>query len=123
MRNNLPEYMIPANYIILNELPITTSGKIDRVKLGELDTKVYKKDSFSELPQTAIESKICKICSSVLEVENMTLSDNFFDLGGNSILAMKLLLRLKKEFKPNIPLRVIFEANNIKELCELIESK
>lgn len=123
MRNNLPEYMIPANYIILNELPITTSGKIDRVKLGKLDAKVYKKNSFSELPQTAIESKICEICSSVLEVENMTLSDNFFDLGGNSILAMKLLLRLKKEFKPNIPLRVIFEANNIKELCGLIESK
>ncbi|MCA9750015.1 MAG: non-ribosomal peptide synthetase, partial [Romboutsia sp.] len=124
LRSKMPEFMIPNHFIFLNKIPLTINGKIDRAYLASLSLFKEKLDKSGYLaPSNIIQQKICRIFSEVLglkDKENIGILDNFFQLGGDSIAAMKLVGILKKEFKADIAMTDIFLCQTPQKLWEKI---
>ncbi len=122
LRQQLPEYMIPAIFLRLDEFPLTTSGKVDRKALPapELSREALNTDYVA--PRNETEEKLAEIISSLLHVETVGVHDNFFDLGGHSLLATQLISHLREEFAIELPLRKLFESPTIAGIAEAMLS-
>ncbi|WP_194972390.1 non-ribosomal peptide synthetase [Aquiflexum lacus] len=117
LRSILPEYMVPSNIMILESLPLTSNNKIDRKKLPK-----PKELKISQIgPSTEIEKLISKIWCESLKKEKIDINADFFEFGGHSLLAVKVLSLLEKELDQKIPLNVIFKYPRIVDLAEYIE--
>ncbi|MEL7037157.1 MAG: amino acid adenylation domain-containing protein [Cyanobacteria bacterium J06592_8] len=121
LEEKLPDYMIPAHFIFLEEFPFTPSGKLDRQSLPKPDQPTQKTSVYVP-PQNPIEEKIVKIWQEVLKIEKVGIYDNFFELGGHSLLATRVNSRLREAFQIDIPLRTIFEKPTIFRLAERIST-
>jgi amino acid adenylation domain-containing protein len=120
LQAKLPNYMIPSGVVFMDEFPLTSSGKIDRKKLPKAPE--FKKAIKNTLkPGSAIEKEIKTICEQLLELPEISILDNFFDIGGNSLLAIRLANILSRKFICIINPLVIFEMPNIKEISQYIE--
>jgi amino acid adenylation domain-containing protein len=122
LKQTLPDYMIPSIFVFLKTLPLTPNGKVDRRSLPIPDKNRPHLESTFVLPRTPLEQNILLIWSQVLKIEKIGIYDNFFDLGGHSLLATQILSRLKQTFNMDIPFKVIFEAQNIADLSEYIQT-
>ncbi|MDJ0499843.1 MAG: non-ribosomal peptide synthase/polyketide synthase [Nostocales cyanobacterium LE14-WE4] len=120
--NKLPGYMIPNAFVILESLPITPNGKIDRRALPAPDLHSEIADKFVA-PRNPIEEKLALIWTQVLRLEQVGIEDNFFELGGHSLLATQVISRLQEAFKISLPLRYIFESPTVAQLSEVISSQ
>lgn len=123
LRKKLPEYMIPSAFVILDEMPLTVNGKIDRKALpvpGKISSG--KMDSYEE-PKTGVEEVLANIWCSVLGLEKVGRMDNFFELGGHSIIGVKMFNEVEKQLGVRIQLSVIFRASTIEELARVINSE
>ncbi|MEV5834480.1 amino acid adenylation domain-containing protein [Nocardia sp. NPDC052112] len=102
----LPSHMVPAAIVILDDIPLTPVGKLDRAALPEpeLGTRAYR------APTTALETLVCEIFADVLRLDRIGLDDNFFELGGNSLIATKLTARLNEAMAETIPVMWVFAA-------------
>jgi acyl carrier protein len=108
LKQQLPEYMVPAGYVWLAELPLTANGKVDRGALPAPEgTRPELADSYVA-PRTAIEEVVAGIWSEVLKVERVGVHDNFFELGGHSLLATQVISKLRRSFEVEVPLRSLF---------------
>ncbi|WP_223278137.1 non-ribosomal peptide synthetase [Nostoc sp. 'Peltigera membranacea cyanobiont' 232] len=117
----LPEYMRPGAYMLLDRLPITSNGKLDRRSLPlPTPTRTIARKSFVE-PQTSTQNRLCLLWSDVLGLDHLGITDNFFQLGGHSLLATKLVSRIRELFDIVLPLRAIFEHPTVIELAEEID--
>ncbi|WP_405296879.1 amino acid adenylation domain-containing protein [Algibacter sp. Ld11] len=118
----LPESMIPSIFIWLNEFPITTNGKIDKEKLPQ--PKYVRPDSapLFKKPRTKLEKDIASIWSEQLQVPSIGIDDNFFEMGGTSLLTQKVATLMRKRFKLKIPVTKIYQHPTIKEIAEYIEN-
>jgi acyl-CoA synthetase (AMP-forming)/AMP-acid ligase II/aryl carrier-like protein len=96
LRERLPEYMLPAVYMAMKELPLTANGKLDRQALPEPGAEAYASSRY-EAPQGELETRLARIWTEVLKVEQVGRHDNFFELGGHSLLAIKLIERMRQE--------------------------
>ncbi len=120
----LPSYMVPACFIWLESLPLTATGKIDRLALPKSESIL----SSSELelnviaPHTNIEEILVKIWSEVLKIEPIGIENNFFELGGHSLHASQVLARIAEKLGIEMPLKQIFEAPTISLLSNYLES-
>jgi len=119
LATKLPEYMVPSAYVILDQLPRTANGKLDRKALPEPGDN-YQKSNYVA-PHTSVESILTGIWCEVLDLERAGIHDNFFELGGHSLLAAQVIARIVAAFGIELPLRVIFEAPTIAELAMHIE--
>jgi len=120
-REQLPEYMRPASFILLEKLPLTPSGKLDRRALPIPGREeAIAKDSFVQ-PTTPTQERLCTIWSDVLGIERIGLTEDFFQLGGHSLLATKLVSRIRDEFQIGLPLRTVFEYPTVAGQAEQIE--
>ncbi|MCK4258177.1 MAG: amino acid adenylation domain-containing protein, partial [Halanaerobiales bacterium] len=117
--NKLPEYMIPSYFVYLDEMPLTTSGKVDRKALPKPDGNQYLGTEYVA-PNNEIEEKLVDIWLEVLRVEKIGTSDNFFTLGGHSLKAIQVTSRILKEFDVDLPLIELFKTPTIKEIAEYI---
>ncbi|NET73129.1 MAG: amino acid adenylation domain-containing protein [Sphaerospermopsis sp. SIO1G2] len=115
LKSHLPDYMIPAQIIILNELPLTPNGKLDRKNLPV--TSWESLDSYTE-PRTELEQNLAQLWSRVLEREKVGIDDNFFDLGGHSLLAVKLINLMQPIFAQKLSLSILFQNPTIGQLTE-----
>lgn len=97
LREKLPTYMIPSSFMILEALPLTSNGKVDRGALPIPDATRPEMDDSVAAPRTPLEKAIACFWSEVLGLEKIGVYDNFFDLGGHSLLAMKVIDRIEKE--------------------------
>jgi acyl carrier protein len=120
LKDRLPEYMVPALVMLLDEMPLTPSGKINRRALPEPDESARAVVEEFVAPRTAVEAIVAKVWREILSVERVGVNDNFFDLGGHSLLATQVVSRLKTSFKNNLPLRSLFESPTVAELSAAI---
>ncbi|TAE58244.1 MAG: non-ribosomal peptide synthetase, partial [Nostocales cyanobacterium] len=110
LKSRLPEYMIPAQIIVLEKFPLTPNGKIDRKILPAPDLEDF---GLYIAPRNELEQQLANLWSEVLEIETIGIHDNFFNLGGHSLLAIKLLNILEKKFPYNLSLSSLFQNHTI----------
>jgi len=118
LNNRLPEYMVPSAFVLLAELPTTSSGKVDRRALPD---PALESTSAHVEPRTQVEQQLAQMWEQLLNRTRVSVYHNFFDLGGHSLLATQVISRVRDLFNIEIPLRSIFEAKTIAELAERIE--
>jgi amino acid adenylation domain-containing protein len=121
-KQKLPEYMIPTGFVILDRLPLTPTGKVDREALPVLDPSRPKVETVFVPPQTSTEELLSKIWGEVLKVDRVGVQDNFFDLGGHSLLATQLVSRVRAAFGIDLPLRTLFERPTVADLAAHIDN-
>jgi amino acid adenylation domain-containing protein len=119
LKGKLPAYMIPSAIVILQELPLSGNGKVDRESLEKL-VDVGPGIERYEASRTAVEEQLAEIWAEALEVARVGRHDNFFDLGGHSLLATLVATRMGNAFGIQVPVRALFESPTIAELAELI---
>ncbi|QLE40077.1 amino acid adenylation domain-containing protein [Nostoc sp. C052] len=119
LKKLLPDYMIPSNFVVLENLPLTPNGKIDYRALPKPELTILNEADYV-MPNTEAEKIIAGIWQTVLQVEKVGLYDNFFELGGHSLLATQVISRLQSAFGTSLPLRYIFESPTVAQLSEAI---
>ena len=118
---SMPDYMLPSNFVILDEFPINPNGKIDRKKLASFEIKIDKNESkFSNITNPS-EELLVALCKEVLNTDNITPKDNFFDIGGHSLKAAQLVARIRNAFNMELPVKEVFEARTISDLAFVID--
>ncbi|WP_258169736.1 non-ribosomal peptide synthetase [Nostoc sp. 'Peltigera membranacea cyanobiont' N6] len=120
LKERLPEYMVPSAIVLLESLPVTPNGKIDRRALPAPEPSSESRDKYVA-PRTPIEEILALIWQQVLKVELVGRYDNFFELGGHSLLATQLVSRVRSSLKVELPLRSLFAAPTIAQLALLIQ--
>ncbi|MBD2137716.1 amino acid adenylation domain-containing protein [Anabaena sp. FACHB-1237] len=121
LKKQLPEFMIPSAFIILENLPLSPNGKVDRKALPAPDLDLSKSKEFVP-PQTPNQEIIADIFRTVLNLKSVGIYDSFFDLGGHSLLATQVISRLRKVFSVEISLKELFAYATISELSDRITS-
>jgi SAM-dependent methyltransferase/acyl carrier protein len=117
----LPEYMVPSAWVLLEELPLTANGKVDRRSLPEPGQQSEERVERYVAPRTAAEAELARLWGEVLGVEQVGVHDNFFtELGGHSLLATQLVSRIRDHFQIELPLRRVFEAPTVAGLAEAL---
>ena len=119
----LPTPMIPAKWHIHPSLPLTAGGKPDRSGMAKIETSAANGSRRHVPPRSELEATLSRAWESVLGVRDISVTDSFFDLGGHSLLGVKLLSRLSLQFGVDLPLRAIFESPTIEQMAELLDSK
>ncbi|HEY5705995.1 MAG TPA: amino acid adenylation domain-containing protein [Terrimicrobiaceae bacterium] len=120
LRQKLPEYMVPASFVFLDALPLTTNGKVDRRNLPAPDQRRPEQESPFVAPRTPVEELLAKIWDELLKVERVGIHDNFFELGGHSLLITQVASRIEQAFQVHLPLRTLFDAPTIAHLSVAI---
>ena len=106
LRSRLPEYMVPQHLVRVDELPLTANGKLDRAALPDAIGEVTRSDALVA-PRTKAEQLVAQLTSELVGVEPVSMRDNFFDLGGHSVLAMQLIARIHAETGERLSPRVV----------------
>jgi amino acid adenylation domain-containing protein len=120
LKNSLPEYMVPAYFLFINKLPLTTNGKIDRVALLQADGTRPELEESHIGPRDDLERRLAHIWERVLGVPSIGIRDDFFHLGGHSLLAVRLVSEIEKETGQRLPLVSLFKGANIEHLASLL---
>jgi hypothetical protein len=110
--------MHPAAYVLIERLPLTGNGKIDRQALPIPEQNRPELDESFSVPRTPVEELLANIWTKVLKLAGVGIYDNFFELGGHSLLATQVVNHLRSRLKVELPLRRMFEAPTIAELAE-----
>lgn len=121
LRMRLPDYMIPAVFVTLDELPVTANGKVDRAQLPLPSATNMLHDTVFAAPATPIEEQLASIIADLLGLERVGVDQNFFMLGGHSLLGTQIIARVANSFKVDLSLRTLFEASTIRQLSAEIE--
>lgn len=119
LKRTLPNYMIPSNFIFLNEIPLSNNGKVNRKALEEFDTKEIGNREFIA-PSNELEEKVANVWSEVLNIDKVSITDNFFEIGGHSLLATQVISRINHMFSIKMELRKLFESPTVKDVSQLI---
>jgi amino acid adenylation domain-containing protein len=136
LKSRLPDYMVPSTYVILVSLPLTPTGKVDRLALAEHDVLVARdvliaRDPALELssnsqsyapPRDDLEQQLCRIWEAVLGVQPVGVQEDFFELGGHSLLAVRLFTRIEHSLGQRLPLSTLFAAPTVAQLAEVLRS-
>lgn len=120
LKEKLPEYMIPKVYNSLEKLPLNSNGKVDKKALHQLEAKEYKKEPKKEAT-TDIEKKLCNIWENIFHTECIGVMDNYFVLGGDSLIATRLLANIREKFQVNLTISDIFGITTVLEQAKYID--
>jgi acyl carrier protein len=120
MRERLPEYMIPAVFVMLAEMPLTPNGKVDRRALPLPEGVRPELEKEYVAPRNETEEALAVIWGQILGVEKIGVNDNYFDLGGDSLMAMQLISRMSEVFQVKLQVNQFFEAPSVQEMAQII---
>jgi acyl carrier protein len=120
LRQLLPEYMIPAFFVLLDVLPLTPNGKVDRLALPAPDMSRHDPQESFVPPRTPVEEVLAGIWADVLGLERVGIYDNFFELGGDSLLATSIITQIQEDFQIELSFRTFFEARTVAVLAECL---
>jgi len=120
LRGKLPDYMIPSAFVVLEAMPLTPSGKIDRQALP--DPESFRPDLGTPYvqPRTLVEGDLANIWADVLALAQVGVHDNFLDLGGHSLAASRMIARVIQTYQLEIPIKALFDAPTVAEMASLI---
>ncbi|MEG4112400.1 MULTISPECIES: amino acid adenylation domain-containing protein [unclassified Microcoleus] len=121
LSEKLPDYMVPSAFIVLDALPLSANGKVNRKALPEPDAAIPEAKIFVA-PRTPIEAMLARICCEVLGIEQLSIAENFFELGGNSLLAIQLAAKIRESCQIELPLCDIFAGRSLAVLAENISA-
>jgi amino acid adenylation domain-containing protein len=125
LRSKLPEYMVPSAFMVLDSLPLTSNGKIDRKALPVANVSSVATADPGEFaaPRTPIEEGLCEIWREVLHLEQVGIHDNFFEIGGHSLLAVRLMSEVERVFGRKLPLNVLFQSATVASVAAELTSE
>jgi acyl carrier protein len=110
-RQRLPDYMVPAVFVFLDKLPMTTTGKVDRKALSKVEADRSCLDDNYAPPRNPVEEVLVRMWQELLDVERVGIHDNFFELGGHSLLAVQAMAYLQEALRVEEPLIAFFFEN------------
>ncbi|MBD0336578.1 MAG: hypothetical protein ICV62_13905 [Cyanobacteria bacterium Co-bin13] len=119
---SLPDYMVPAAFIPLAALPLTTSGKLDRRALPAFSEAAIRPSGITTAPSTPTEATLAEIWKELLRLKHVNTGDNFFELGGHSLLATQMTSRVRDALEVELPLKNVFEAPTIAQLAPMLDA-
>lgn len=122
LKEKLPEYMVPSVFVQLEALPLTPNGKVDRRSLPVPEQTRSELEAAYVAPRNPLEQQLAEIWAQVLGLETVGIHDNFFDLGGHSLLITQLLTQIRDTFKVNLSLRSLFKEPTVANIAETIET-
>lgn len=120
LREQLPEYMVPSAYVVLEQLPLTSNGKINKKALPKPDQSAAVTTEYVA-PRNELETRIATIWQDLLERDQVGVHDNFFDLGGHSIIATRVISRIREQMNVNVPLKALFKEPTVAGVAKAIE--
>jgi amino acid adenylation domain-containing protein len=122
LKERLPDYMIPAVFILLKRFPLTSTLKVDRNALPDPDLDSLRESTGYVAPKTQTEQRLVQIWSSLLNQKRIGVHDDFFEIGGHSMMAVALMVKIEKELNIRLPLASLFDHSTIRLLSELIDN-
>ena len=122
LKRTLPDYMLPAALLPLDELPLTPNGKIDRRALPDADVSTNELAEAFVPPRDVVEQVLAEIWREVLDVPAVGVHDDFFALGGHSLLATQVVSRVREALQTDLPLLALFEAPTVAALAARLQS-
>ncbi|MBK8552376.1 MAG: amino acid adenylation domain-containing protein [Ignavibacteria bacterium] len=122
LERKLPEYMVPAQFVEMVSMPLTSNGKIDRKALPEPDAGDLLSEKHVK-PESQLQISLAEIWTELLEVDNVGIHDDFFELGGHSLLAIRLISAIRKNLEVEIDINSVFEYTTIETLADYIQSQ
>lgn len=122
LADHLPEFMVPSMFVTIPSLPFTAHGKVDRTALPAPSSENILRNGSSETPQSEIEQWLARLLSTLLGTARVNRDDNFFNLGGHSLMGAQLIARVKQSFDVDLPLRSLFDHPTIREISSEIDS-
>jgi aryl carrier-like protein len=120
LRKRLPEFMLPSAIVQLESLPLTPNGKVDRRALAEREVQVGSEQPYVP-PRTTTEELLCAVWQDVLHAERVGIDDNFFDLGGDSILTIQVIVKARA-VGLELSVQQLFQYQTVQELAQALES-
>jgi amino acid adenylation domain-containing protein len=120
LRQALPDYMIPSAFVALDAIPVTPTGKTDRLRLPPPAWEQRDREAARLAPGSAVESRLAAIWASILGVDEVGLDDDFFDLGGDSLHAARIAARVAAEWKLAIPVGALLRAATVEQMASLV---
>lgn len=122
VKENLPEYMVPSTFVILEKLPLTSNGKVDRGALPAPETSSFIPQDFMP-PRNTIEMELARIWSNILDIYPVGVKDDFFDVGGHSLLAVRLVGEIQQQLGKNLPITTLVQNATIEQLASLLQQQ
>ena len=123
LANHVPEYMIPAYFVLLETLPLTPNGKVNRRALPAPEKNTLDTDNNLVAPRDNWEMQLVKIWQKILKTDSIGVKDDFFALGGHSLLAVSLMAEIKQQFGQTLPLTMLFQKNTIEQLATVLRQQ
>jgi amino acid adenylation domain-containing protein len=120
LKQKLPDYMVPVAFVILEALPLTPSGKLDRRALPKPNLFSFSQSQGSVLPRNDTERELAKIWLDILNIQSVGVQDNFFEIGGTSLSAIYLIAAIEQQFGKELPLSVLLTNPTIEELAKVL---
>jgi acyl carrier protein len=117
---HLPDYMVPATFVVLEALPKTSTGKVDRRRLPAPNAERDAGHRPSAVPRNQVEERLVDLWCDVLRKDRIGIHDNFFELGGHSLLATQVVSRIRSLYGKELPLRTLFEAPTVADMATVI---
>lgn len=121
LSHKIPEYMIPSSYVLMEKFPITANGKINRKALPVPYEKKPQNKTLFKLPASKTEILLAQIWTEILKIDPISVHNNFFDIGGDSLMGTRIIAKVRERTGLDISLRMLFEFPTIQELSEQIE--
>jgi amino acid adenylation domain-containing protein len=123
LQTKLPQYMVPSRFVQLDSFPLTPNGKVNRLILPELDASHVDAETKYVAPRNELEARMVTIWENLLNVQPIGVTDNYFDLGGHSLMATRLFRRIEAEFDTNLSLATLIMTPTIEGLVEVMNSE
>jgi amino acid adenylation domain-containing protein len=121
LNQKLPDYMAPSTFMLLDTIPLTPNGKLDRKALPVPDSSRPQLDVAYVAPRTSIERRLVGIWEEILDLRPIGIHDDFFDLGGHSLMGASLMAQVQRDFQVDLPLKLLFQCPTVAKLALCVE--